>query len=165
MHILLIAPCRPLQAAVLAIANIYYGILHMWDGLGVWAWASYTAVLAVIVAVAVVKDVSNWRRCVPLALRAAAMPHSRAPQPAPSGSLQTPGTCARQPATGTSPKPQGQPAHGESNSALLLCSKRKGDDRRSSSSSKQFLQTADVNGKGADSNGVAGHRHGFHTAV
>jgi hypothetical protein len=47
------------QAAVLAIANIYYGILHMWD-LGVWTWASYTAVLASIVGVSVVKDTATW---------------------------------------------------------------------------------------------------------
>jgi hypothetical protein len=48
-----------MQAALVAIANIYYGILHMWD-LGAWAWASYTAVLACIVAVSVVKDGSDW---------------------------------------------------------------------------------------------------------
>lgn len=44
---------------MLAIANIYYGILHMWD-LGVWTWASYTAVLCSIVAVSVVKDTSDF---------------------------------------------------------------------------------------------------------
>ncbi|KAI3429585.1 hypothetical protein D9Q98_005671 [Chlorella vulgaris] len=47
------------SAAVLAIANIYYGILHMWD-LGVWTWASYTAVLGSIVGVSVVKDTATW---------------------------------------------------------------------------------------------------------
>jgi hypothetical protein len=50
-----------MQAALVAIANIYYGILHMWD-LGAWAWASYTAVLACIVAVSVAKDGSDWLR-------------------------------------------------------------------------------------------------------
>jgi hypothetical protein len=48
-----------LQATVIAIANIYYGILHMWE-LGVWTWASYTAVLCSIVAVSVVKDTSDF---------------------------------------------------------------------------------------------------------
>ena len=55
------AACVPLQAAVIGIANIYYGILYMWV-LGVWAWASYTAVLAVIVAVSLAKDTSDWLR-------------------------------------------------------------------------------------------------------
>ena len=55
-------PATPaVQAALVAIANIYYGILHMWD-LGAWAWASYTAVLVCIVAVSVVKDGSDWLR-------------------------------------------------------------------------------------------------------
>jgi hypothetical protein len=49
------------QAAVLAIANIYYGFLHMWE-LGAWAWASYTAVLATIVAVSLGKDAADWYR-------------------------------------------------------------------------------------------------------
>ena len=44
---------------MIGIANIYYGILYMWV-LGVWAWASYTAVLAVIVAVSLAKDTSDW---------------------------------------------------------------------------------------------------------
>ena len=57
------AACVPLQAAVIGIANIYYGILYMWV-LGVWAWASYTAVLAAIVAVSLVKDTSSWMRWV-----------------------------------------------------------------------------------------------------
>lgn len=35
----------------------------MWD-LGAWAWACYTAVLALIVGVGVAKEVHNWRRCV-----------------------------------------------------------------------------------------------------
>ena len=55
------AACVSLQAAVIGIANIYYGILYMWV-LGVWAWASYTAVLAVIVAVSLGKDTSDWLR-------------------------------------------------------------------------------------------------------
>ena len=57
------AACIPLQAAVIGIANIYYGILYMWV-LGVWAWASYTAVLAAIVAVSLTKDTSSWMRYV-----------------------------------------------------------------------------------------------------
>ena len=61
------AACIPLQAAVIGIANIYYGILYMWV-LGVWAWASYTAVLAVIVAVSLTKDTSDWLRWVLLCL-------------------------------------------------------------------------------------------------
>lgn len=48
-------------AAAVAIANIYYGMLHMWEGdLGVWPWACYTAVLAAIVCVSLVKDGSDW---------------------------------------------------------------------------------------------------------
>lgn len=50
------------QAAVVAIANIYYGMLHIYDGLGAWAWASYTAVLAVIVGISVTKDTSDFLR-------------------------------------------------------------------------------------------------------
>ena len=51
------------QAAVIAIANIYYGVLYIWV-LGVWPWASYTAVLAVIVGVSVTKDTRDWLRWV-----------------------------------------------------------------------------------------------------
>jgi len=52
-------------AAVIAIANIYYGIIHVWQGdLGAWPWACYTAVLVVIVGVSVVKDGSDYLRWV-----------------------------------------------------------------------------------------------------
>lgn len=43
------------SAAVLAIANIYYGIIKVGE-LGAWAWAVYTAILVAIVATAVVKE-------------------------------------------------------------------------------------------------------------
>lgn len=49
-------------AAVVAIANIYYGMIHIYDGLGAWAWASYTAVLLVIVGTSVAKDTSDFLR-------------------------------------------------------------------------------------------------------
>lgn len=49
-------------AAVVAIANIYYGILHIYEELGAWAWACYTAVLAVIVGISVAKDTSDFLR-------------------------------------------------------------------------------------------------------
>lgn len=52
----------PPQAAVVAIANIYYGILHIYEELGAWAWACYTAVLAVIVGISVAKDTSDFLR-------------------------------------------------------------------------------------------------------
>ncbi|PRW57965.1 cytochrome b561 and DOMON domain-containing protein [Chlorella sorokiniana] len=50
-------------AAIIAIANIYWGCLYMWD-LGVWAWASYTSVLSAIVLTSVAKDSSDfiWRK-------------------------------------------------------------------------------------------------------
>ncbi|PRW60222.1 Ferric-chelate reductase 1 [Chlorella sorokiniana] len=48
-------------AAVVAIANIYYGCIHMVD-LGAWPWACYTAVLAVIVGISLAKDASDWLR-------------------------------------------------------------------------------------------------------
>lgn len=49
------------QAAVLAIANIYWGCLYMGE-FGTWTWAVYTAWLVAIVLVSVVKDVSTYRR-------------------------------------------------------------------------------------------------------
>lgn len=55
-------PPPPPQAAVVAIANIYYGMIHIYDGLGAWAWASYTAVLLVIVGTSVAKDTSDFLR-------------------------------------------------------------------------------------------------------
>lgn len=51
-----------LQAAAVAIANIYYGCIHMVD-LGAWPWACYTAVLALIVGASLAKDTSDWLRC------------------------------------------------------------------------------------------------------
>lgn len=48
------------SAAILGIANIYYGIIYI-EELGTWAWASYTGVLGLIVLVAVVMEVVNWR--------------------------------------------------------------------------------------------------------
>lgn len=48
---------------MVAIANIYYGCIHMVD-LGAWPWACYTAVLAVIVGISLAKDASDWLRCV-----------------------------------------------------------------------------------------------------
>jgi len=47
-------------AAILAITNIYYGILHVGE-LGTWAWAAYTAVLGCIVALGLAMEVINWR--------------------------------------------------------------------------------------------------------
>lgn len=44
--------------AVLAIANIYYGIVHV-ARLGTWAWATYTAILGLIFIAAVSKEVSD----------------------------------------------------------------------------------------------------------
>lgn len=43
------------SAAVLAIANIYYGIIKV-EKLSTWAWATYTGILVAIVAASVVKD-------------------------------------------------------------------------------------------------------------
>jgi hypothetical protein len=47
-------------AVILAIANIYYGIINVAE-LGTWAWAVYTAVLACIVALGLVMEVVNWK--------------------------------------------------------------------------------------------------------
>ena len=44
--------------AVLAIANIYYGIIHV-AVLGTWAWATYTAILVVILAIAIGKEATT----------------------------------------------------------------------------------------------------------
>jgi hypothetical protein len=41
--------------AILAISNIYYGIIHV-ASLGTWAWATYTAILGVILLVALGKE-------------------------------------------------------------------------------------------------------------
>lgn len=49
-------------AAVVAIANIYWGTIHMWD-VGAWPWATYTAWLGVVVGVAVGRDVQAVLRC------------------------------------------------------------------------------------------------------
>jgi hypothetical protein len=43
---------------IMAIANIYYGIIHV-EELGTWAWATYTAVLAVILCVGVAKEAGD----------------------------------------------------------------------------------------------------------
>ena len=48
------------SATILAIANIYYGIINV-EELGTWAWAVYTAVLGCIVAFGLVMEVVNWR--------------------------------------------------------------------------------------------------------
>ena len=48
------------SAAVIGIANIYYGIINV-EELGTWAWATYTGVLGAIVLVAVIMEVVNWR--------------------------------------------------------------------------------------------------------
>ncbi len=47
-------------AVILAIANIYYGIINVGE-LGTWAWAAYTAVLGAIVLVGLVMEVINFR--------------------------------------------------------------------------------------------------------
>lgn len=49
------------SAAILAIANIYYGILVVMV-LGVWAWAAYTGVLGAVVLIAVVLEIQEWKR-------------------------------------------------------------------------------------------------------
>lgn len=46
--------------AILAISNIYYGILRV-EMLGAWAWASYTAVLGVILAAGVISSFCSAR--------------------------------------------------------------------------------------------------------
>lgn len=46
--------------AILAIANIYYGIIHV-ANLGTWAWATYTAVLGVIVIAALGGEMTQRR--------------------------------------------------------------------------------------------------------
>jgi len=46
------------SAAILSIANIYYGIINV-QHLGVWAWASYTGVLGAIVLAAVVMEMQR----------------------------------------------------------------------------------------------------------
>lgn len=48
------------SAAILAIANIYYGIINVY-ALGVWAWAAYTGVLGAVVLAYVFMEM---RRCV-----------------------------------------------------------------------------------------------------
>lgn len=45
--------------AILAVANIYYGIIHVAD-LGTWAWATYTAVLGAIVGVAMAMEICRF---------------------------------------------------------------------------------------------------------
>lgn len=47
--------------ALLAIANIYYGIIKVGE-LGAWAWAVYTAILVAIVATAVAKESVDYAR-------------------------------------------------------------------------------------------------------
>ena len=49
------------SAAILGISNIYYGIIHV-EELGTWAWATYTAVLLVIVLVSGVMEVINYKK-------------------------------------------------------------------------------------------------------
>lgn len=49
------------SAATLAIANIYYGIVVVGE-LGTWAWAAYTAVLGVVVLIAVFLEIQLWNR-------------------------------------------------------------------------------------------------------
>lgn len=44
------------SAIAIAIANIYYGCIHV-EALGTWAWASYTGVLGAIILVAITNDV------------------------------------------------------------------------------------------------------------
>ena len=60
--LLLLHTCFLLQAAAVAIANIYYGCLHMAD-FGAWTWGLYTAVLSLIVGASLAKDAHDWHRC------------------------------------------------------------------------------------------------------
>ncbi|KAL4443841.1 hypothetical protein ABPG75_011578 [Micractinium tetrahymenae] len=103
-------------AAVVAIANIYWGILYAYSELGAWAWASYTAVLAVIVAISVVKDTSDFLRrrrqrahgAVQLRKPASlAPPRSPAPAGADSADVEAPSLSAKPSSTalkqGTTP--------------------------------------------------------------
>ena len=48
------------SATGIGISNIYYGIIHV-EELGLWAWATYTGILGVVLLVALIMEVTNWK--------------------------------------------------------------------------------------------------------
>lgn len=51
--------------ALLAIANVYYGMIHVAD-VNSWAWVVYTVILAIIIAVGIANDIAKVYSRIPL---------------------------------------------------------------------------------------------------